>query len=75
MEEKEYAGSKIHVDQCTACTGIFLDGGEAEAVNRYLTSLESPDVEKSRDDELEKRYQDALVKMAEDMYANILSKS
>lgn len=44
-------------------------------MNRYLTSLESPDVEKAEDAELEKRYQEALVKMAEDMYANILSKS
>lgn len=75
MEEKEYAGSKVHVDQCVSCTGIFLDGGEAEAVNRYLTSLESPNVEKTEDEELEKRYQDSLVKMAEDMYANITANS
>ena len=75
MEEKEYAGSKVHVDQCVSCTGIFLDGGEAEAVNRYLTSLESPDVEKAENEELEKRYQDALVKMAKDMYANVTEKA
>lgn len=75
MEEKEYAGSKVHVDQCVSCTGLFLDGGESEAVNRYLTSLESPDVEKARDEEYEIRYQDALVKMAKDIHANITSNS
>lgn len=71
MEETEYLGSKIHIDRCTSCTGVFLDGGEADAVNRYLTSLESEDVEKAKDEEMEKRYQDALVKMARDMYAKI----
>lgn len=71
MEETEYLSSKIHIDRCTACTGMFLDGGEADAVNRYLTSLESEDVEKAEDEEMEKRYQEALVKMARDMYANI----
>ena len=75
MEEKEYATSKIHVDRCTSCTGIFLDGGEADAVNRYLTSLESPDVEKAEEEELEKRYQSALVRMAQDMYANVTANS
>ena len=64
MEETEYALSKTHVDQCPKCSGIFLDRGEAEEINRYLTSAESPDVARAEDEKYERLYEKGLVEMA-----------
>ena len=64
MEETEYALSKTHVDQCPKCSGIFLDRGEAEEINRYLTSMESPDAAKAEDEKYERLYEKGLVEMA-----------
>lgn len=71
MKEKEYATSKIHMDQCWKCSSIFLDSEEHEAINRYLTSLESPDVAKAEEEKFEKLYQEKLVEMAEKMLAEM----
>lgn len=43
MRELEYSDeSGIHIDLCSCCGGIFLDGGELEEMRKYLATSHLP---------------------------------
>jgi Zn-finger nucleic acid-binding protein len=74
MSEKEYALSKIHIDRCESCMSVFLDSGEHDAINRYLTSLDSPDVAAAEEEAFENDYRKKLVEMAMKFKTEILDR-
>lgn len=68
MREEEYGfNSGIHIDRCDNCMSIFLNGGEAKEINRYLSSMESEEVQELElakiETEYDEKYKDSIRKI------------
>jgi hypothetical protein len=58
MKEEEFGfNSWIHIDRCNICMSIFLNGNESWEINRYLSSLESEDVQILKEAKIEAEYE------------------
>lgn len=71
MQEMEYADSKIHIDHCESCQGLFLDRGEQDEIRNYLASVESPDVLAAKEERMEKSYQEKMVAFAQKLLDDV----